>query len=214
MRFTRKKVPLGNKIVTVLVPKQVPKQLWFAEPILSTRAVLGDAHGFAFLSQLFLTAVKCEIPHALFYVPRPPVNEHTPRNGYNLGRYDLDLVLFHFHSLQIRSKDVKRVIHSLSFLPGEEIHLEADLSLLHSYLESYNHWNLKNQLTSKSYSKYVSVSGNSDILLYLAYLAYRFQGVEHDERSNFHLHSHADTIGTSPENGLDFYYYHDPLLPN
>lgn len=212
MKFTRKKVPLGHKVVSVLQPSHVPDQLWFAEPVVSTRAALGDAQGFAFLSQLFLSAIQCEVPHAMFYVPRPPANEHTPRNGYSIGRYDLDLVLFHFHSLQIRSKDVKRVIHSLPYLPGEEIHLETDLSLLTSYLESSKHWRLKNQLTSKSYSSYVTVSGNTEILLHLAYLAHRFQDAGNDERNNFHLHYHADTIGTSPDSGLDFYYYHDPVL--
>jgi hypothetical protein len=165
-----------------------------------------------------LIAVENQIPNVMFFVPRPYKNNHTPvlatkeiRSWYNIGKYDLDLVLFNYHILQIRPKEIKRVINSLTYLPGKEINLMSKSTLLNDYIDTWNHWRLKRLLNTKAFSKYLAVSGNRDILLYLAYQADRFKDIEDDEEYNFR-HSHADTIGTSVDNGMDFYYYYENSL--
>lgn len=214
MRFSQYTIQINKKVIMVLEPLNAPCHLWFAEPIIDSRSMLANAEGFAFMRDLFLIAAQRKEPNIMFYVPRPRLNEETPamaiseiRSWYKIGEFDMDLALCNFHYLHIGPKEVKKVIQSLRYIPKYTVRIEPDSAVLSSYIDKFEYWQLKNVLHTKAYSKMLIISADSEVLLHLAYQADGFTGIEDDVRHNFHAHSHADRIGTSENNGLNFFYY-------
>ncbi|WP_141692694.1 hypothetical protein [Paenibacillus pectinilyticus] len=205
---------MKGKAITVLEPINVPYHLWFAEPVIESRSVLANAEGFAFMRDLMLIAAQYKENNVMYYVPRPRLNEDTPamareeiKSWYMIGEFDLDLVMFNFHYLHIRSKDIKKAIKASRYLTKTIVGIEPVYADLHVYKERFEHWQLKNLLHTKSYSKTLIINADRDVLLYLSYQADGFTHLTNDVKHNFDAHSHADDIGTSVENGLNFFYY-------
>lgn len=215
MNFAKKNLEYNNKSITVYVPTEIPNFLWFSEPIIESRAILANADGFCFLRDLFLIAAKNDKEDSIYYVPIPKRDYKSPimaiqeiRSWYNIGNYDLDLVLFNYHCAHFDVKEVKKIITSLKYLSSETITIEPDRNLIQQYIEEWKYWKNQKTLTTKAYSKFLIISTDNQMLLNLSHIADSFKDIPNESEHNFKAHSHADRLGTSSDNGLNFFYYY------
>ncbi|WP_379138325.1 hypothetical protein [Paenibacillus sp. sgz500958] len=214
MKFQRKVLEYHNRTISVWIPEVIPDYLWFAEPIVDSRALFGNSEGYRFIRDLLLIAANHKTKDSMFYVPIPQRPHQSPymsipemENWYKVGDFELDLVLFNYHFTQLTTKDVKTILSSLKYLPGVAFNIEPDQQLIRQHIEEWNRWKLKNTLNTKAHSQYLIISAEKEMLIHLAYQADSFTNIKDDSQHNYHAHTHADLLGTSKNNGLNFFYY-------
>lgn len=208
MKFMVKAVKLKeDKSVYVYIPKQIPQQLRFIDPIEYTKIIMGNAEGFTFLKELFTIIASDKEKNRLFYLPnRAPENERY-RQWFKIGIFDLDLVAFNYHSIQLDNKDIAKTIEHLKHVKCEE----EEIELAEAVYKCQPLFKTRGKLSTKVFGKYFIIAGNKEVYSQLAYDSNRFRDYEDKETYYCEAHVHEDAIGSSKDNGLDFWYYYEGL---
>jgi hypothetical protein len=186
MKFLVQSLAYNKKLFSVLIPQKIPEFIWFAEPVISARSIFANAEGFTFIRNLFLIASQNQGRNVIYYVPVPtrvykgPMMVIPELQG-EVGAYNLNLILFNYHYTHSDTRQIKTILSSLKYLSSQSINIEPDTQIVQKYKNDWRHWKLQRTLNTKLYKNHPVY--------------------------NYHVHSHADLIGTSKDNGLDLIYY-------
>lgn len=215
MKFKVKRLKMQNKLYSILIPENIPNHIWFSDPVVDSKAIFADAEGFAFLRDLFLIASHYRVQNAILYVPIAR-KKSADRKGLmpcmtdmeNIGEYNLNLILFNYHNTHLDTKLAKVMASSLEYVPAHHLIIDPNRNLLETYREGYEHWKLRKTLTTKVHQHQLYIAADDYMLVHLAYEANMYIDIPNDSESNYIAHTHADHLGTSKDNGINYFYYY------
>lgn len=146
--------------------------------------------------------------NSLFYVPHQSKVNEDLFGWWPNGNFHLDLVCFNYFNLQLKTKVVKTLIERSEKITGSIVELNYPKEAIKFYVKKYYEMriNLPRNLTCKSYSRFLTIAGDQDIFVHLGQLVDDYGDLEDNEEYNGY-HRHADYLGSSKENGIDFFYY-------
>lgn|GEM_PF-4866127 len=211
MKFSKKEIKINQHHFIVYEAIEVPQNIWFVDPISTTRSVVGSSEGFVFLSTFLMIVGNHQEKNSLFHVPCSPTAPEKLTEWWPIGRFDLDLVCFKYTQTQINSKLIKQVIERASSVRGEQQELDVPQEIWEREREKSDQSKipLKRSLTSKTHSKYLTVAADKEVFFHLGLMIEDYGEIE-DSEEYIGYHRHADWLGTAEDNGLDFeYFYQD-----
>lgn len=204
MKFKVKEVMIKkDKVFKIYTPMKIPMQLTAIDPIGWDKVILANSIGYEFLIKVFTLASKLKY-RELIYIPTNPLKKNEYKNFFEFGIFDLDIVLINYHEVQLKDKEIFRIIKEERVLKNyiKEIIIE-DLDI--EYLE---YWLIDRKLSTKRFKNTMIISTNRDVFMHLAKDSEKMTGEKDNEDYNFNSHIHEDSIGTSEYNGFNFFYYH------
>ncbi|MCM3625741.1 hypothetical protein M3194_00005 [Paenibacillus glycanilyticus] len=215
MNFSFRSIESNKKLYSILIPEKIPNFIWFAEPVVSSRAIFANADGFTFIRDLFLIAAQSNKENTIYYVPIPNRAYKSPimaipeiQEWYKVGEYNLSLILFNYQFTHVDVKEAKTIISSLKYLPSQTINVVPDKQLIQKHIDEWKYWKLERTLNTKAHGKNLIIAADKQMLIHLAYQTDSFKNIDNRSKHNYQAHSHADNTGTSIDNGLNFFYYY------
>jgi hypothetical protein len=208
LKFSLKHFQIHNKDYFVYQPIEIPTKLWFVDPVTRTRSILGSSEGFSFIRELFMIVGTNTKNNSLFHVPHQSKVNEDLIGWWPNGNFHLDLVCFNYYSLHLKTKVVKTLIERSEKSTGSIVELNYPKEAIKDFVKKFHEMRIKlpRNLTCKAYSRFLTIAGDQDIFVHLGQLVNDYGDLEDNEEYNGY-HRHADYLGSSKENGIDFFYY-------
>jgi hypothetical protein len=208
LKFIQKQIRIRNNDFFVYQPFETPKKLWFVNPVTRTRSILGSSEGFSFLRELFMIVGTNNKRNSLFFIPHQTKVHDDLNRWWPNANFHLNLVCFNYHNAQLPTKVIKTILERSELITGITLELDYPKEAIKDYEKKYHEMGIKlsRKLTCKSISKILTIAGDQDIFIHLSRLVHDYGSIEDNEDYNG-FHRHADWLGSSKENGIDFFYY-------
>ena len=205
MKFTLKKHKLGEKIVSIYMPINIPRGLSAVDPISWDLAILGDTEAFEFLRTIFLIAAELKANECI-YISTVKNRSIEYRDIWRAGIFDLDILMINSSHTHIKSKIWERLIDGIKYTKGNVVQIIPQKEQVE---ETPKFWLNDKKLNTIRRGKYFVLQTNSVSFERLSYdLDSGMTGFRDSEEYNFDFHVHEDFFGTREDNGFNFLYHY------
>ncbi|MCT4687118.1 hypothetical protein [Vallitalea sp.] len=202
MKFVYRELIIKSTIYRIYEVANVPKQFRSLYTPNDNSCILANAEGYRFLCNLLVVVANIKIDNSIFLV-FDESKECEQFHEYYLGaEFHKNIMISNYRYSHISKKQLSQLLDMRKYTKGRLVKLEIPK---YNFDKLY-HWNFKNKLTVRNYSKWIMLSSDFDGYLYMAREANSFTDIEDDPEEYF-AHAHLSFL-TNQEDKLDLRYFY------